>query len=365
MIINGIETYSNRTVCLVHIFTDRGDGWGMTAPFEADITAQVVHRLAAPLVLNKEFNNFQDIADEIILQQYKFTGTFVARAAAGIDTALWDVVAKAEGKTVADYIGRKTKEPVQLYGSSMLRNPEPISAEAERLSRLRERYGFRCFKIHPGISVGKDADHYPGCTEEFIRVVREALPQEVGLWIDVNGNYSVRRAIEMAHYIKKMNCDLFEEPCPYWLLDDVKQVHEECKKIGLPVAAGEQDYMETQWNKMISEKIIDVAQPDILYIGGFSRTLRIAKSCAQAGIPVTPHTGHQSPLLVFGITLMSVVDMPHEFMECGIEAREWEHAMYRNPLVIADGQASTLSGNGWGLEIDANWLAKSQYQVSR
>ena len=56
--------------------------------------------------------------------------------------------------------------------------------------------------------------------------------------------------------------------------------------------------------------------------------------------------------------------MPHDFMECGIEGREWEHSLYRNPSIIAGGKATPLPGNGWGLEIDSNWLAKSQYQVS-
>ena len=365
MIVNKIETYSTQTVCLVHIFTDHGDGWGMTAPFQSDLTAQIIHRMAAPVILGKKFNKFQQIADEIILKQYKFTGSFIARAAAGIDTALWDVAAKEDHKSVVDFVGRKTYEPIQLYGSSMIRNPQPLSSEAERLIRLKEQYGFRCFKIHPGISVGNDADHYPGCTEEYIRIVREALPPDVGLWVDVNGNYSVQRAIWMAHYLKDMNCDLFEEPCPYWQLDDIKSVHDECCKIGLPLAAGEQDYMETQWDRMLGYKIIDVAQPDILYIGGFSRALRIAEKCAQTGIPVTPHTGHQSPLFVFGLTLMSVIDTPYNYMECGIEKREWEQSMYNNPPIIANGEANVLSGFGWGLDINSDWLAKSHYQTSK
>ena len=365
MIINKIETFANQDICMVRIETDRGEGIGMTAPFSADITAQVLHRLAAPIVLGREFDDFKQIADEIITQQYKFLGTFVTRAAAGIDTALWDAAAKAKEMTVADFAGRKTEKPINLYGSSMLRNPIPIHSEAERLNGLREKYGFKCFKIHPGIPVGDDKDFYEGCTKDFIADVRKSLPSDVGLWVDVNGNYSVEKAIEMAHYIKDTGCDLYEEPCPYWKLDDVKKVHEECKKIGLPLAAGEQDYMDASWDRMINEHIVDVAQPDLLYIGGFSRSLRLAEKCAAAGIPVTPHTSNQSPIFVFGLSYMSVVDNPYHVLECGIEYGEWEHAPYLNPPVISGGAADILPGSGWGLELNPQWLAKSQYQVSK
>lgn len=365
MKITAIETYADVNQCLVRVCAGDASGWGMTAPFNADITAQVLHRLAAPLVLGRDVEEFQALGDEIIREQYKFTGSFLARTASGIDTALWDLQGKRHGKSVADLIGKKRTGPVKLYGSSMQRNPETLQKEADRLLNYHKTLGFQAFKLHTGIPVGNDIDIYPGCTEDFVRTVRAALPGGVKLFVDVNGNFTVPRAIEMGRFLKENGVSLYEEPCPYWKLNEIKQVHEACKEIGIPVAAGEQDYMETQWDRIIGEGILDLAQPDILYIGGFTRALRIAARCAEKGIPSSSHTSNRSPILVFGLHFMSVIDLPYEYLECGVEEDEWQTAAYRNPPVIKNGAAEVPQGPGWGLEINESWLKKSAYQISR
>ena len=365
MKITAIETYADISQCLVRVCTDMGEGWGMTAPFSADITAQILHRLAAPQILGKEIQDFKTVGDEIIREGYKFTGSFLARTASGIDTALWDLMAKAEGKSVADFAGRKRTEPVKLYGSSMQRNPQTLQMEADRLLSLHKKYGFEAFKLHTGIPVGNDQDIYPGCTEDFVQAVRKTLPSGIGLWVDVNGNFTAEKAIEMGKFLKDNGVDVYEEPCPYWLLHDVKMVRDACAKIDLPIAAGEQDFMETQWDQTISNRVIDIAQPDILYIGGFSRALRIAEKCAAAGIPSTPHTSNRSPIFVFGLHFMSVIDLPQEYMECGIEDDIWQNEAYLNQPQIKDGKANILEQKGWGLEINQEWLKRSLYQVSK
>lgn len=49
MRIRSIETFATQSVCLVRVRTDDGaEGWGQTAPFNADITATVLHRQVAP-----------------------------------------------------------------------------------------------------------------------------------------------------------------------------------------------------------------------------------------------------------------------------------------------------------------------------
>ncbi|MDR3122043.1 MAG: mandelate racemase/muconate lactonizing enzyme family protein [Clostridiales bacterium] len=364
MKITAVETYADVNQCMVRVRAGDAEGWGMTAPFSADITAQIVHRLAAPLVLGKDTADFREFADDIIRRQYKFLGSFVVRSAAGIDTALWDLAAKQENKTVADMVGKKRDE-IPLYASSMRRNPQPLQGEADRLLGFCEKYGFQSVKLHPGIPVNRDVDFYPGCTEEFVTRARKTLPDGIKLIVDVNGNFSSGRAIEFAHFLKENGVSLFEEPCPYWELDEVKKVREACEKLGLPVAAGEQDYMDGSWDRMIGERIVDVAQPDLLYIGGFTRALRVAAACAKKGIPVTPHTSNRSPLYVLGLHFMSVVELPYSHLECGVEFHEWEEAAYLNAPPITGGKAVIPDGPGWGIKLNEDWLKKSVYQVSK
>jgi L-alanine-DL-glutamate epimerase-like enolase superfamily enzyme len=364
MKIDRIETYSDQNQCMVRILAGGAEGWGMTAPFSADITAEVLHRFAAPYVLGRDTGDYRSFADEIMLRQYKFTGSFLARAAAGIDTALWDLTGKLANKSVAELVGKK-RDVIELYGSSMRRWPKPVEAEAERMLELCKQFGFKAIKLHPCEPVNNDVDYYPGHMESFVKTTRDALPSGVELFVDVNGHCSVPRAIELATFLKANGVSLFEEPCPYWDLDDVKKVREFCATIDLPVAAGEQDYMQPQWNRMTGEHIVDIAQPDILYIGGFTRALRIAAQSAAAGIPVTAHTAHRSMQFIFGLHFMAAAELPYHFLECGVEFNDWEEAAYEGCPQITDGHARIPEGPGWGVRPKQAWLEVSTCQVSK
>jgi L-alanine-DL-glutamate epimerase-like enolase superfamily enzyme len=364
MKITSIETFADVNLCLVRIRAGDAEGWGMAAPFSADITARCVHRFAAPFALGKDSADFRGFADEIIRHNYKFLGSFIARSAAGIDTALWDLEAKLAGRSVADFAG-KLRDSIPVYASSMRRNPQPLQSEADRLLGFCEQYGFKSVKLHPGIPVNRDVDFYPGCSEELVRRTRETLPEDIEIIVDVNGNFSSGRAIEFGRFLKDNGVCLYEEPCPYWELDEVKKVREECAKFGLPIAAGEQDYMDTAWDRMIGERIVDVAQPDLLYIGGFTRALRVAERCAEKGIPVTPHTSNRSPIYLMGVHYMSVIENPYGFLEMGVEFGEWEESAYLNAPPIHGGCAAIPDAPGWGMVISDDWLARSEYQISR
>jgi len=363
MKIKSIETFSSENICFVRIIDTNGDcGWGMTAPFCADITAQVLHRIAAGIAL-EAFEDYTTVADEIIRRQYKFLGSFLARAAAGIDTALWDLTAKKNNLSVAELTGKK-RDYIDLYASSMKRDL-PVQEEADRLRAIQDKFGYRAIKLHPGIPVGQDKDFWENRTEDMIVAMVKTAQPDTHIIVDVNGNYSVEKAIETAKFMHAHGIKLFEEPCPYWEIEKTKAVREACVKIGIPVAGGEQDYIDTMWERMIDQRVMDVCQPDLLYIGGYSRALRIAKRAANGGLQVTPHTSNQSPIFVMGLHYMACIDSPYPFLECGIEEDNWAFDCYEPLVKIKDGRAKVPSVPGWGFEPSKEFLAKSRYNISR
>jgi len=311
----------------------------------------------------KPFDDYTKIADEIMWWQYKYLGTFLARAVAGIDTALYDLVAKKQGKSVSEMLGKK-RDYLDLYASSMERDL-PVQVEADRLRALQDKYGYKALKLHPGIAVGRDQDFWENRTEDMIAaMVKTALP-DTHIIVDVNGNYSAKKAIEMAKYMHSYGIKLFEEPCPYWQIEETKAVQEACAKIGIPVAGGEQDYVDTMWERMIDQRVMDVCQPDILYLGGFARTLRVAKYAATKGLQVTPHTSNRSPIFHMGLHLMAIIDNPYPFLEVGIEDWSWERSCYEPQIEIKNGRAAVPTAPGWGFEPTAEFLAKAEYRVTK
>jgi L-alanine-DL-glutamate epimerase-like enolase superfamily enzyme len=363
MKLKSIETFSSDYICFVLVTDTDGDsGWGMTAPFNADITAQILHRITAKIAL-EPFDDFTTVADEIIRREYKFLGSFLARAAAGIDTALWDLMAKKKGLSVAEMTGKK-RDFIDLYASSMKRDL-PVQEEADRLRVLQDKFGYKAIKLHPGIPVGQDKDFWENRTEDMIVAMVETAQPDTHIIVDVNGNYSVEKAIEMAKFMHGHGIKLFEEPCPYWEIEKTKAVRDACVEIGIPVAGGEQDYIDTMWERMIDQRIMDVCQPDLLYIGGYSRALRIAKHAANKGLQVTPHTSNQSPIFVMGLHYMACIDTPYPFLECGIEEDHWSLSCYEPHIQIKDGKAAVPIVPGWGFEPAKQFLGKSRYGISK
>ncbi len=172
--IAALETFSNCHICVVKLRTDEGDeGWGQTAPYNADITTQVVHRQVAPHALGADALDIDALVDLIPEREHKVPGSYLRRAMAGLDTALWDLRGKREGKSVCELIGG-TPRPIRAYASSMKRDIGPAE-EAERFARLRDRHGFDAFKFRVGAECGRDRDEWPGRTEEIVPKVRRGL----------------------------------------------------------------------------------------------------------------------------------------------------------------------------------------------
>ena len=163
MKIKSIETFSNEFVCFVRVTTDNGaQGWGQVAPYCADITAKVIHRQVAPYSLGKNIFDLDDILGSIRDREHKFPGSYLRRGMGGLDTAIWDLRGKFEGKPVCSLLGG-TPGTFRAYASSMKRDITPVD-EADRFLRLRDAHGFDAFKFRVGAEVGWDKDEWPGRT---------------------------------------------------------------------------------------------------------------------------------------------------------------------------------------------------------
>ena len=363
MRITGIETFSTRDLGVLRVRTDAGaEGWGQVSPYNADLTALVVHRQIAPHALGRSALDTEALIDLITDREHKFPGSYVWRALAGLDTALWDLRGKLEGKSVCALLGGVPR-PLRVYASSMRRDITP-EAEAERLVRLRERHGYDAFKIRVGSECGHDRDEWPGRTERVVPTVRKALGDDAALLVDANSCYSPARAIEVGRMLEDCGVCHFEEPCPYWELAWTKEVAD---ALEVAVTGGEQDCELATWRRMIDMRAVDVVQPDVCYLGGLTRTLRVVAMAQSAGIPVTPHSANLSLVTVFTLHMMGAIAGAGPYVEFSIEEPDhypWRDGLFAPALVARDGKVEIPDGPGWGVEINRDWLAHATYQRS-
>ncbi len=359
--IKSIETFTSGSLSIVRVRTDSGqEGYGQIAPFNADISATVLHRMVAPKALGKDPAALEAISDRCIEDNYKFPWSFVCRALAGLDTALWDLHGKTAGKSVCELLGGKPR-PLPVYGSSMSRDIKPVD-EAARLARLRNEKGFRAFKIRVGKVCGHDEDQWPGRTEELVPTVRKAIGNEVALLADGNSCYTAPKAIEVGKMLGQNKVCHFEEPCPYWELEWTAQV---AAALDVPVAGGEQDNDLAQWRRMIAMHAVDIVQPDICYVGGLTRALRVVDMAARAGLPSVPHSANLSLVTVFTLHMQGAIRNAGPYVEFSIEPTSWTDNLYEPALKVTDGKVPIPDGPGWGVTISKDWLAKAERQVTQ
>jgi L-alanine-DL-glutamate epimerase-like enolase superfamily enzyme len=357
-----LETFTDEFVGFVKVTTDAGEvGWGQTSTYNADITATVFHRQVVPWVLGRDATDIQALIDRVEEKEHKYPGSYRCRALAGLDTALWDLHGRIAGKPVVALLGGKPGR-LRAYASSMKRDITPQD-EARRLVALRDRYGFTAFKWRVAAECGRDVDEWPGRTEEIVPTVSRALGDGIDKLVDANSGYSPARAIEVGRLLEQEGIGHYEEPCPYWHLEQTKVVTE---ALSLDVTGGEQDWDLATWQRMIDLRAVDIVQPDVMYMGGLTRTLAVARMAQHAGMPVTPHSANLSLVTMCTMHLLGAIPNAGKYLELSIEGADyypWQQDLFLgDPYRVVDGHVTIPAEPGWGVEINPQWLARAAYR---
>jgi len=194
--------------------------------------------------------------------------------------------------------------------------------------------------------------------------MRATLGDEVTLMVDANSGYTPKKAIEMGHLLADYGISHYEEPCPYWELDWTREVS---SALDIDVSGGEQDNNMIVWKQMIDTHAVDIVQPDICYMGGITRTLQVANYAQQAGIPCTLHSANLSLVTLFSVHFMAAIENAGKYVEFSIEGSDyypWQNNIFTPEFEIHNGNVSISDKPGWGIEVNPEWLALSDYRIS-
>ena len=364
MKIKKLETFTKPYVSFVKTTLEDGsEGFGQMSTYYADITAQIFHKQVAPWVLGKVWTEFNDIENLVLEKEHKFPGSYLLRAIAGLDTSLWDLKGRLENKPVATLIGGKPGK-LKVYGSSMKRDIS-ASDEADRFEKLFQEKGIDAFKFRIGAECGRGLDEWDGRTEDIVKTINKSLDSSVLKLVDANSCFSSSQAIEIGKLLEDNNVTHFEEPCPYWEPEETKKVTETLK---IDVTGGEQDCDFRIWKDMIDRKIVNIFQPDVMYMGGLTRILKLANMINKSGFTCTPHAANLSLVTVCTMHFLKAIPNAGKYLEYSIEGEDyypWQKNLFsKHPFNIIEGNVEISDDPGWGVEINKNWLETSDYKIS-
>lgn len=181
--------------------------------------------------------------------------------------------------------------------------------------------------------------------------VRAAVGDDVDILVDVNGSYSVHHSIEIGKALEDLGVFHFEEPRPAHDLEGLAQIAD---ALTIPIASGEMIYTHHQYRDLILQGKVDIIQPDIVKVPGFTEFQKIDALASAFGVPITVH--NTQPILstvahLHFCAASSMVPYQQEYNIEPISIRD-EWPVLKEPLQVIDGHIAVPNGPGLGVELD-------------
>ena len=282
----GIGPYGAFTATLVELTTDDGiTGIGECIARRAPrVTDTVVRDLLWPVLEGRDPRDAGGIWDEMFtrLRGWGHYRGFVQEAMSGVDQALWDIVAQAQGIPLYKALGGAGRNRIPVYASSV------YIADLDTMQReTREQVekGHTALKM----KVGRAAELGGLRMDiESVRAVREAAGPAMELGIDVNSAYDAATAIRFCSAVERYDITFIEEPVYPDDIDGYEQIRRHTT-IGL--ACGESEFGIFGFRELLRRRAIDIVQPDIARVGGFTGGMRLGALVHAHNVRYAPHTG--------------------------------------------------------------------------
>lgn len=333
----GGGTCTGRLTSLVFLHADNGlcgIGSIYSHPGMVEI---VVKQQLEPILVGKDPTDIESLWQLM----YGVTRWYGRKGAAmstlgGIDTALWDLKAKAADKPLRKLLSSDARSECPAYASALLW--QDVDALADEAGRYVEQ-GFRRMKMRAARS-----DEYDVAG---IRAVRRAIGPRNDLMVDGVMHYDLATARRMASVMADNRVFWFEEPFPP---EDPDSYLALGKDVGVRVALGENEFGVQGFAPWIRSKIIDIVQPDVSRCGGISEAWKTSRLALEYGIDVAPHTWSDAVAVFANAQLVAAI--PNGItVEVDRTGNPFIDELLVEPLKICDGMLRLSDAPGLGIQV--------------
>jgi L-alanine-DL-glutamate epimerase-like enolase superfamily enzyme len=304
------------------------------------VTVPMAKRLVLPFFVGKDARDIEALVDEVYTDDsrgsvYKYAGMPFWNIVGHVEVALFDLLGRLDGVPVHVLLGGSRRKAIPVYISQFGRKTTAEQEVARAADDLRKA-GAKATKLKIGLRMANSRAQMAR-DRRMIERARKTFGDDVAIYVDANGSYTVAEALEMGRHCEKFGVGFLEEPCPW---QDYEATRRVAAGLKMTVAGGEQDSSLWQWRAMIDRRIVDLLQPDVFYNGGLVRSLRVAKMAEKAGMKFTPHSPTTLPRAAANLHLCSVVP------------NLGEHQEYRVSDEVTDGKVAVPTAPGLGLGED-------------
>jgi mannonate dehydratase len=334
----------------------------------------------APCLIGRDAHRIEDTWQFFYRGAYWRGGPVGMTALAAIDTALWDLKAKAAGLPLYQLLGGRSREFVTAYAHA---HGADIDETVDAVGRMLDA-GYRAVRAQCGVpglgkvygvsppgqryepadsdlpaehqwSTARYLDHAP----KLFRALREAHGEEPDLLHDVHHRLTPIEAARLGRELEPFNLYWLEDAVPAGLQEGFRWVR---RHTTTPLAVGEVFSSIHDCRELITGQLIDYIRVSLTHAGGITHLRRIAHLAEAYHVKLGPHGATDLSPVTLGAALHFDTWAPNFGLQEHMPHTDETNAVFPHDYRFEDGVFFAGESPGHGVDIDEGLAAKYPYR---
>ena len=333
-----------------------------------------------PCLIGRDAAQIEDIWQYLYRGAYWRRGPVTMTAIAAVDTALWDIKAKAAGMPLYQLLGGRSRSGVMVYGHANGRDIEHTLDEVQRYIDL----GYKAIRAQSGVpglnsvyGVGRGSMFYEPAdaalpsehdwsTEKYLdhapklfERLRAKLGFEHHLLHDVHHRLTPIEAARLGKTLEPYRLFWIEDPTPAENQEAFRLIRQHTTT---PLAVGEVFNSVWDCKDLIQGQLIDYIRATVVHAGGISHLRRIADLAAMYQVRMGSHGATDLSPVCMGAALHFDLWVPNFGIQEYMRHTEETDAVFPHAYTFDAGMLHPGEAPGHGVDIDEALAAKYPYQ---
>jgi mannonate dehydratase len=332
-----------------------------------------------PCLIGRDPHQIEDIWQYLYKGAYWRRGPVTMSAIAAVDTALWDIKAKAAGLPLYQLLGGKSRAAVMVYGHADGRD---IAETGDAVAAYVEE-GYRAIRAQSGIP-GLEKVYGIGRGTTFYEPAEKGLPSETTWSTEKYLDYApklfeaLRDRFGFDHHllhdvhhrltpIEAGRLGKALEPCRlFWIEDPTPAENQEAFRLirhhtVTPIAVGEVFNTIHDCRELIQNQLIDYIRTTVVHAGGISHLRKIAGLAELYQIRTGSHGATDLSPVCMGAALHFDIAVPNFGIQEYMRHTPETDAVFPHAYTFERGYLYPGDVPGHGVEIDEALAAKYPY----
>ncbi len=335
---------------------------------------------AVPALIGKDPQRIEDIWQFLYRGAYWRRGPVGMTAIAAVDTALWDIKAKAANMPLYQLLGGRSRDRIMVYAHA---NGKDLGSTLEAVGRAVDE-GYKAVRIQCGIpgvastyGVAKDGDRYEPAdsdlpseavwsTEKYLnfapglfKAVRDQFGDDLHLLHDVHHRLTPIEAGRLGKELEPFHLFWMEDPVPAENQESFRLIRQHTTT---PIAVGEVFNSIHDCRELIQNQLIDYIRTTVVHAGGITQLRRIADLASLYHVRTGSHGATDLSPVCMGAALHFDYWVPNFGIQEHMPHSAEMEAVFPHAYGFADGHFTPGETPGHGVDIDEKLAAKYPYQ---